>query len=310
MTYKDCKLIAIAQNAGGEGKSTWTEAMTALGSISALNPLIFDADPGMRGFRNRCGGEGLIELGWNESHEAGKDGLTWCQKHFADRKLVLVDTGANFFSATHRVQSYLDEVIGAALELGIKVAIHAVVGTNKAGSFQGAVDFHTRFSRHLDIVLVRNNRDGSAEFGEGKLSPDWTATVDIPHLDAGLQAYRLSRTEPLLGILRNPTPGYTIASAMIARWLLRIARADYVRSFFGDVAERELADLSALAPAGCHYARANLLYVTDEVLQANAAVFRARQSFRASSPDANCDVFNQTARELWLAEKVYRDATG
>lgn len=309
MTHKNCELIVIAQNAGGEGKSTWTEAMTALGTIAALNPLVFDADPGMRGFRNRSGGEGLIELGWNESHTVGEDGMTWCQKHFADRKLVLVDTGANFFAATHRVQEYLFEAIEAALELGIKVAIHVVVGTNKAGSFRGAVDFHTRFSQHVDVVLVRNNRDGSAEFGEGKLSPNWSATVDIAHLDVGLQAYRLSRAEPLLGILRNPTPGYAIASAMIARWLLRIARAEYVRSIFGDIPERELADLSALAPGGCHFTLTSLRSVKDEALQANAAVFRARRAFRTASPDDGAEAFNLAAREFWWAEKAYREVS-
>jgi len=307
VTYKDCKLIITAQNAGGEGKSTWTEAMTALGTIASLDPLIFDADPGMRGFRNRSGGEGLIELGWNESHTAGEDGMTWCQKHYADRKLVLVDTGANFFAATHRVQEYLFEAIEAALELGIKVAIHVVVGTNKAGSFRGAVDFHTRFSQHVDVVLVRNNRDGSAEFGEGKFSPAWTATVDIPHLDAGLQAYRLSRAEPLLGILRNPTSGYALASAMLAQWLLRLARTDYMRSIFGDAAEHELVNLSALAPGGCHYTRASLRSVRDETLKANAAVFSAQKVFRAASPDVDGEAFNQAARGLWCAEKAYRD---
>lgn len=305
MIYKDCKLIITAQNAGGEGKSTWTEAMTALSTIASLDPLIFDADPGMRGFRNRSGSDGLIELGWNEGHSAGEDGVTWCEKHYADRKLVLIDTGANFFSATHRVQRYLFEAIDAALELGIKVAIHVVVGTNKAGSFQGAVDFHTQFSQHVDVVLVRNNRDGSEEFGESKLSPNWTATINIPHLAPGLQAYRLSRAEPLLGILRNPNPGYAMASAMVAQWLLRLARTDYMRSIFGDIAERELATLSALAPKSRHYALANLRSVKDEALQANAAVSRAWQAFRTASPDANSDVFNQTARELWFAEKAY-----
>jgi hypothetical protein len=117
VTYEDCKLVIVAQNAGGEGKSTWAEALVALGTMADLNPLVFDADPGMRGFSNRSGGEGLIKLGWNEKHIAGEDGVTWCKTHFADRKLVMIDTGANFFSATHRVQDYLFEVMEGALEL-------------------------------------------------------------------------------------------------------------------------------------------------------------------------------------------------
>ncbi|MDK3159691.1 hypothetical protein QPK87_24425 [Kamptonema cortianum] len=158
MTYEDCKLVVVAQNAGGEGKSTWAEALVALGTIAGLQPLVFDADPGMRGFRNRSGGQGLIELSWGENHAAGEDGTNWCEKHFNDRKLVLIDTGANFFSAAHRVQNYLSEVIGAALELRVTVAIHVVVGTNKVGSFRGAVDFHHQYGQHVDVVLVRNSR--------------------------------------------------------------------------------------------------------------------------------------------------------
>ena len=305
MPYEDCKHVVVAQNAGGEGKSTWTEALVALGTIAGLNPLVFDADPGMRGFRNRSGGEGLIELSWSESHATGEDGTHWCEKHYADRKLVLIDTGANFFSATHRVRSYLSEVVGAAIMLGVKVAFHVVVGTNKAGSFLGAVQFHRELHHQVDVVLVRNNRDGSSQFGETNLSPNWTATIDIPHLDPGLQAYRLSRAEPLLHILRNPTPGYAMASALLALWLFEIAQAGYVQSICGGTADRELERLSAGAPNGCCYALPSLQSVKDEKLSANAAVYDAWHAFRAASPETEGMAFCQAAKELWRAEKAY-----
>lgn len=309
MPYEDCKLVVVVQNAGGEGKSTWTEALVALGTIAGLNPVVFDADPGMRGFRNRSGGEGLIELSWSESHAAGEDGTHWCEKHYADRKMVLIDTGANFFSATHRVQSYLSEVVGAAIQLGIKVAFHVVVGTNKAGSFRGAVEFHRQLSQQVDVVLVRNNRDGSGEFGEDKLGPSWTATIDIPHLSAGLQAYRLSRAEPLLGILRKPTPGYAVASALLAQWLLQIAKVDHVKSIFGTCLRQELEELSASAPTNHLYVLNDLASVKDDKLLANAAVFRATCAFRAASPDSEGPAFTEAAKELWRAERTFLSLT-
>ena len=73
---------------------------------------------------------------------------------------------------THRVQSYIYEVMQAALELGVKVAVYVVVGTNEGGWLQGAIGFHTCSSRRVEVVLVSNNRDESAEFGEDKLSPN------------------------------------------------------------------------------------------------------------------------------------------
>lgn len=305
MTYEDCKLVVVAQNAGGEGKSTWTEALVALGTIAGLQPLVFDADPGMRGFRNRSGGQGLIELSWGESHAAGEDGTNWCEKHFNDRKLVLIDTGANFFSATHRVQNYLSEVIGAALELRVTVAIHVVVGTNKVGSFRGAVDFHRQYGQHVDVVLVRNNRDGSGEFGESKLTPNWPAIIDIDHLSPGLQTYRLTRAEPLLGLLREPTPGFTTASGLIARWLLRIAREEHVQGMFGRGAIGELEELSAHAPDRYAYALASLDCVTDEKLSANMAVSRAWNAFLDTLPETDRAGFDHAAKELWRAERAF-----
>ena len=183
--------------------------------------------------------------------------------------------------------------------------MHVIVGTNKVGSFRGAIDFHRQYGQHVDVILVRNNRDGLEEFGESKLSPNWTATIDIPHLPPGLHAYRLSRAELLLGILRNPTPGYAKASAMIAQWLLEIAEVEYIYSVFSDSVIQELEELSSGAPEGYQYALTSLKGVEDDNLSANVAMDKAQHAFWAASPDSEGPAFLMAASQLWRAEKAH-----
>jgi hypothetical protein len=279
----DIIFILILNNSGGDGKSTWTEFLACLATLAGIKPLVIDVDPGNHGFRLRGGGG--LEFGWNTSVGSGADAQAWLEEHLGARRLVIVDTGANFLSLGAGGGGVGADVVNTVGELAQMVAqakgrviVHAVTSPNKPGAAELVQSIVDRFSALFEVAVIFNDRDGSRNFG-GELDGLPVESVNVPQILPGLQAYRLSRSEPLDNVLMNPAPGYSAATGALAEILRQVLEQPHVRSIVGNRADEVIRTLCAHFPGHPMMQVKTLEDARDEVLTANAHLLRDWNNF-------------------------------
>lgn len=302
----NCTLAIILTNSGGDGKTAWTEALTCLAEIVGKSPLVIDSDGGNQCFMNRSGAHAALDLLWSERFTPLGQTEKWLAEQLETHQMIIVDTGANFLVTSHNGSQVLNELITAALKVGVEVVFYAINGTNKAGSSRLCEAIREKFGQNFKVVTVLNNRDGSGAYYQGPEAQGFPV-IEMGHLQPGFQAYRLSRQEPLLDILRNPSPGYELATARMAKWLQDILHNQEVRAIIGDGADDELSALSKANPGWTKMVSYKLADVTNGKLLANAELSAAATGFNRASPE-NESAFLDAAKKLWDKEKAYRAA--
>src|SRR5687768_15356559 len=101
-------LILIINNGGGDGKTTWSEALGALARLGGLRTAVLDVDPGLRGYSRRNGADAAERLEWSGEFENGRDLPSWLAEAMA-QDIALIDTGANLLAADKEVSQRLNE---------------------------------------------------------------------------------------------------------------------------------------------------------------------------------------------------------
>lgn len=256
-------LAIILTNAGGEGKTTWSEILAALAYFAGLNVTVADIDPGNRGFLNRNGNRSAISLDWAGLEYDAGDPAAWFDAHVRGGDLTVLDTGANMLVAGGKTNEFLVDLLNLAATNAVRVIFYCVTSPNKAGS-AGLVELmYQRFSRAGEIVIVQNDRDGSGAF-KASLAQLGADVIKVPHFPAALQAVSLRRNIPLDEVLRNPEPGYERATALIAKTLLPLAKQKAVQEVVGEAAFAELTKLSARTPEGVFFTLSGLADASNE----------------------------------------------
>lgn len=297
-------LAITLTNAGGEGKTTWSEALAALARLGGRAVTVADIDPGNRGFLNRNGDRAAVSLDWAGLEYDAGDPAGWFERHVRGQDLTLLDTGANMLAAQGKTTAFLAGLLNLAAQNEVRVIFYCVTSPNKAGS-GGLVELmYQRFARAGEIVIVQNDRDGSGDF-KASLAQLGATIVEMPHLPAALQAVRLRRAIPLDAVLRDPEPDYERATAMIAAKLLWVARQPAIAEIVGEAAIAELEALSAHEPRNYHYTLSTLRHASNASLSANERLGRAWNGFRSSRAEDDAELLI-VARELRAALTNWR----
>ena len=298
-------LILIINNGGGDGKTSWSEALSALARLAGLRTAVLDIDPGLRGYSRRNGDEAAERVDWNGEFENGRDLPGWLDEAMA-QDIALVDTGANLLAADKEVSARLSEIALHVQELGGRLIIHAVTSPNKPGSDEIVKELHDKFAASMEFVVIKNRRDGSNLFGK-EIDKLLVPKVEVPYIAPGLQAYRLLQRTPLEVLIENPKPGYKKASALLANHLREIARNEHVRSLIADRADAHLAELASTVDRFQRTSAMTLTAVSDESIAADEAWSDAYRAFRNCEP-GDTETFLKAALRYHEQIKVPRAA--
>lgn len=275
-------LILIINNGGGDGKTTWSEALIALARLAGLRTAVLDIDPGLRGYSRRNGADAAERVEWNGEFENGRDLPGWLDEAMA-QDIAVIDTGANLLAADKEVSVRLSEIAHHVQEVGGRLIIHAVTSPNKPGSDEIVKELHDQFAASMEFVVIKNRRDGSNLFGK-EIDKLPVPKVEVPHIAPGLQAYRLLQPAPLEMLIENPEPGYKKASALLANHLREIARHEHVRSLIADRADEQLAKLASAVRRFHRTSAMTLVEVSDASIAAEEDRADAYRAFRNSEP--------------------------
>lgn len=300
-------LALVLTNSGGEGKSTWSEILSAFARLAGLNVIVADVDPGNRGYLNRNGDGSALSLDWSPTGSGQKalaDPASWFDEHLAGRNLAILDTGANMLAAANPINQFIGGLIQAARLKGAKIVVFGITSPNKAGSDELIEMMYQRFRRGAEVIVVQNNRDGSGTFNSS-IAQLGTPIISLPHLDPGLQTVRLRRCIPLEEVLTKPEPGYERATALIAKRLVHAARQEPVTDIIGTGALDLLRTLASQAPKATHYRISNLESADNESVTANEGVAKAWSNFREADKQ-NTSSFLEASEGLWDAEQLWR----
>lgn len=301
-------LALVITNAGGEGKSTWAEILAAFARLAGLGVVVADVDPGNRGYLNRNGDDSALSLDWSPSGNGGKalaDPAAWFDENLAGSNLAILDTGANMLAAANPINKFVGGLIEVARRKGAKIVVYGVTSPNKAGSSDLVEMIYHRFRRGAEVVVVQNDRDGSAAF-DASLAELGPAIISLPHIEPGLQAVRLRRCIPLDEVLTKPETGYERATALIAKRLMRAARQDAVMEIVGKEPISRLKALGSQAPVGTHYRVSNIELAGNVSMDANEKMAGAWKQFCAADKQ-NASSFLEASAALWDAEHAWRE---
>jgi hypothetical protein len=287
-------LILIINNGGGDGKTTWSEALTALARLAGLRTAVLDVDPGLRGYSRRNGAVSAERLEWDGEFDNGRDLPGWLEEAMS-QDIAVVDTGANLLAAQKEVSVRLSEIAAYVQDRGGRLVIHAVTSPNKPGSDEIVKELHDLYSQQMEFAIIKNNRDDSSQFGPA-IGPLPAPKVEVPFISPGLQAYRLRRPLPLEVIIQQPEDGFSKASALLADHLRQIARNVHVRSLFSDRADTRLAELTAKVGLVRGTKARTLSDVSDVTISAEEAHATVYLAFRNADP-ADTDAFLKAARD-------------
>lgn len=300
-------LALVLTNSGGEGKSTWSEVLAAFARLAGLDTVVADVDPGNRGYLNRNGDGSALSLDWSLGGNGANTPITsasWFDEHLAGRQIGILDTGANMLAAANPISHFIGGLIEIARKRGTRIIVFGVTSPNKAGSDELIEMMYQRFHRGAEVVVVKNDRDGSNAFGDS-ISTLGTMAVSLPHLAPGLQAVRLRRRIPLDEVLTNPEPNYERATSLLARRLSITANQEAVIDIVGTKAKERLEALAAAAPRETHYRIDNIGMADNASIDANEKLRAAWTRFRMSDR-VDAVAFAEASAALWNADRAYR----
>lgn len=255
---------------GGAGKTELGDSLEAGITLGGATCRFIDVDDGNRGMARRVGKEHVATLEWSTPVTGAAQ---WVARHAPHADTMIFDLGAGIDSSDLPVMAFLGSVWRLLADGGARIVICAVVSTNAPTSA-----FIERLDRKYgdlgEIVIVCNNQDGSREF------PAEVAT--LPHrklhlgnLHAGVQAVRLSRREPLSSVISNPSPGFELASAVMARRIFDFTRQPGMKEFVRPEALETLAQLSERAPKRLRFVIGARSDATDAMIELNARLAQA-----------------------------------
>jgi hypothetical protein len=231
----------------------------------------------------------------------------WMSKNLADAQLVIFDLGANVLASQMPITTFLGAVVLKARAAGAPVIFMPIASPNAPGTDRLVAAMREDFERLGDVRIIENNADGSGEF----LRPVGTqgyATLSFPHIDPGVQAVRMQRSDPLIDVLRSPTVGYELATARLARYLQMFLQQDLLRDIIPSEAVNEITGLATAAPTGLRYKIKDIQHATNSAIQVNAALAAAYHGF-SSIDRANRDAVYDAAIRLLEAEESYRSVS-
>lgn len=273
-------ILAISiTNAGGEGKTTWSETLAGLARLGNRKVSVADIDPGNHGYLNRNGDESAARLDWAGLEYDAGDPVGWFDRHVRHQDLTILDTGANMLPAQGKTNQFLLGLLRVAAQNGVQVIFYCITSPNKPGSAALVELMFERFSQAGKIVIVQNDRDGSTAFEES-LALLGATIVRMPYIEPGLQAVRLRRPIPLDETLHNPEAGYERATATIAAKLISVAQQSGVREVVGDEVCKTLKKLGADAVGKLLYTVPTIQKASNSSLTANERVLSAWQSIQ------------------------------
>ncbi|MFN3725993.1 MAG: hypothetical protein ACK4SZ_06775 [Allosphingosinicella sp.] len=255
---------------GGAGKTEVADSLEPAITLGGATCRFIDVDDGNRGMARRVGKENVTTLDWSTSVTGAAQ---WVARHAPHADTMIFDLGAGIESSDLPVMAFLGSVWRLLADGGARIVICAVVSTNAPTS-----TFIERIARKYgdlgEVVIVCNNQDGSHEF------PAEVAT--LPHrklhlgnLYAGVQAVRLSRRQPLSSVISNPSQGFELASAVMARRIFDFARQPGMKDFVRPQALDRLAELSERAPKRLRFVIGTRSDATDSTIELNARLAQA-----------------------------------
>lgn len=278
-------LIVILTNAGGTGKTHFTEILECLARLAGMSVSVVDADQGCRGYRNRNGSSNGTVLDWSVGGLIPAD---WFNQHLAPVDVGLIDLGANFLSIDTPASAFLNDIVEIARSQNIRTVFLPIDSPDKAGARALAERLYSQFSNTFEVCIVRNDNRGTDNFGSAVRIID-PPTLQVPFLAAGYESVRLRQQRRLDEVINAPEEGYAIASAAMAHRLLQVARDPIIERLLGTAMRAPLE-----AAAQGHLSPLRFTIVTpadaqDEKLRANKAA-RLAQEKVYNSADADPQV--------------------
>ncbi|HET9637677.1 MAG TPA: hypothetical protein VFP12_00550 [Allosphingosinicella sp.] len=281
MSYKRLTVLLCATQKGGAGKTTIADASHAVSTAAGLDTLVVDVDDGNSGFKRRSGKTAAVVLEWLiEPAEA----QAWAERYLTGKDFVIFDLGANLLASLAPVTQFLGVLIPMLEKAGARIVFFAVASPNSPGTGRLVKTMRDDFGALGGVRLVENNVDGSGEFA-ASLATAGLKKIPFARIDPGIQAIRLRRVEPLLNVLRHPTPGYRLAIARYALFVRDFAMHENARDIFGEAALPELQSLAAAAPAPLVYALLKASHACDDAIALNVALCDAQSRLMATPLD-------------------------
>src|SRR5690606_7953976 len=290
----------VAQQKGGTGKSTYTDFLSAASLAAGKETLVVDVDDGNSGFIRRCGKGSAVSLPWDMASDSASE---WIGRHLDGKEMVLFDLGANLFTSGAPVTEFLADAVTQAQSSGARIVFFAVASTNSPGCGRLVTAMRDDFGSLGEVRIVECNVDGSGAF-EKSITTLGLRRIRVEYIDPGIQAVRLLRPEPLLNVLRQPTPGYELATARYAQMLLDFARQDNVLDLVGSRALEVLGPLTERDLVQLYFVVRNLAQAGNETIQANYAYGRAHRALREANELDAKEVYEK-AREFIAAARAY-----
>lgn len=278
---------------GGAGKTETADVLEAVHRLAGSTCICIDIDDGNRGWRRRIGGDSIVKVDWTNG---ASDAAPWLDRHAPVSGAMIFDLGAGISSSDTSVMAFLSAVWRMLHDGGARLMFHCVVSTNAptARFVERIVNTYGRLGK---VAIVLNDKDGSGNF-PAELFDLPEPRLKLGHMQPGIQAVRLSRIAPLSAIIADPSPSYTMATAMMATRVLSFA-AQLKATGFIDIQAQALPESIVKRIPGLMYSVRRAKDATDVRLRQNAELRVAHDVLIAGDlPDA----------ELATAAGKYRKA--
>lgn len=225
--------ILVLINAGGEGKTTIAELIRVLFQLSVCEHLGLDADSGVYALMDSSGKDLITKaVGWSVGPDKAPEIV-----QAAGGLPVVMDTGANTLASQREVVELLPVLRKRFEKEGYRTIALLPISPNKKAAAGALADLAPKLA-DFETYVVKNNRDGSDEFGE---VTDAYPQILIRHLAPGLNAYLTRSKRSIIDAILRPEPGYVKAGAHIAEWVRAFAREPYVQDLLGaELCERAI----------------------------------------------------------------------
>lgn len=248
---------------GGAGKTETADLLDGVFALAGNDPILIDVDDGNRGLHRRVGKENVLPIPWTYGPS---DAPAWVASLGTSDRPIVFDLGAGIGSSDTPIMAFLDVVWRILFEQNAQIHVLAIVSTNaRCGNYIDGL--HYRYGKIANIVIVRNNQDGSRNF-PAELVNRPERSLEVSYLTAGLQAVRLKESRRLSDLVRRPDLGYVLATSMIAN---RVADfADHLKkaSILDETAYRSVDSYRQTVAQGS-YVISSLAWATDRAIRCN-----------------------------------------
>ncbi|MFN3474422.1 MAG: hypothetical protein ACK4ZW_10305 [Blastomonas sp.] len=253
-------LALIVTNAGGEGKTMLAQLLHALWIIANQPVGLLDGDAGNHAARSSV--KNAKSVGWGVN-------ATFAPQIVSAMKgsHTIVDLGANTFASMREIVELLPALRDGFVDLGYRPVAFLPISTNKIAASGSLLELGAKLEG-FDQIFVRVNRDLSGNFDPAF---DAQVVVDLGHLAPGLQQYVRGPGRSLAEAVMNPPPGYSLAAAHVAYWMLDFLQQHPIAAIFGTRPAEALLAAYPEEPPFIAYQILQLADATDEALAEKAS---------------------------------------